>query len=372
MPEFRDAIPAAGGKVEYLYDSQRGIAAQISGSGLHAIYQVALSIDGKTILAAVPIGGLGATSIAPQPSILAFVQSDEQRMWGRNCPICEKYFRTDHIMGSTTCPYCGISDPDLAFISKDQKRYLTACYDACARAYLNKSSTSVDMADITDVNMAWHYSEIKQQFHFVCQRDGCKCQTDILGEYGYCPRCSRSNAHNVFFQKANTELARVDEISNTVLDKHELGREYERMSVDAVSRFEALAKHLRRRLLLHPMTVTRRRGVEDLNFQQLMVADSQLKQWFDIGLFEWPGNKAKPKRKVTESEKEFIGMMLQKRHILIHNGGVVDKDYLAKSGDKSVQLDERIMIPSFEAKRFLYLMRDIAMNLMDNIEEGFS
>jgi len=58
----------------------------------------------------------------------------------------------------------------------------------------------VDMADITDEKVAWHSSEVKLQFHFVCQTKGYKCQTDILGEYGYCPRCSVSNARDVFFK----------------------------------------------------------------------------------------------------------------------------------------------------------------------------
>ena len=372
MPEFKDKIPAAGGKVEYLYDPQRGIATQISGTGFRAIYQVAVSTDGKHLLASVPPGGIGSISIYPQPSILAFVQSDQQGMWGRNCPTCEKYFRTDHIMGATTCPYCWELAPDLAFVSKEQRTYLTACYDAFARAYLQKKSTSVDMADISDEKAAWHYSEVKQQFHFVCQVDGCKTQTDILGEYGYCPRCGRTNARAVFLQVFDKELARLDEVRSTVSDRREREKVWERMMVDAVSRLEALAKHLRRRLLRCPLTPNRRRELEALNFQQPLNADRVLKQWFDIGLLEWPGTPDNPKRQVPHSDLEFIKTMMQKRHILIHNGGVVDQEYLENTGDTSLQIDERITIRSNEAKRFLILVRDMARNLLDNVEEGFS
>jgi hypothetical protein len=372
MPEFKDKIPAAGGKVEYLYNPQRGIAAQISGTGFRAIYQVALSIDGKHLLATVPAGGIGSTSICPQPSVLAFVQSDQLGMWGRNCPTCEKYFRTDHIMGVTTCPYCFEIAPDLAFVSKDQRTYLTACYDAFARAYLRKESTSVDMAEITDEKVAWHYSEVKQQFHFVCQTNGCRCQTDILGEYGYCPRCGLSNARNVFFQAAEKELARLEEVRSTVSDRRERENVWEEMTADAVSRFEAVAKHLRRRLLRLPMTPNRRRDLEGLNFQQPINADRLLKQWFDIGMLEWVGTTNNPMRQVPHSEIEFIKIMVQKRHLLIHNGGAVDQEYLDVTGDTSLQIDERIRIRSREAKRFLTLVRDMARNLLDNVEEGFS
>ena len=114
--------------------------------------------------------------------------------------------------GITTCPYCYEIAPDLTFVSKEQRIYLTACYEAFARAFLHKKSTSVDMADISDERMAWHYSEVKQQFHFVCQTNGCKCQTDILGQYGYCPRCGLSNARAVFFQAVDNELARLEVI----------------------------------------------------------------------------------------------------------------------------------------------------------------
>jgi thiol-disulfide isomerase/thioredoxin len=372
MPEFKDKIPAAGGSVEYLYDPQWGIAPRISGTGFRAIYQVALSVDGKHLLATVPAGGIGSTSIYPQPSVLAFVQSDEQGMWGRNCPTCEKYFRTNHIIGATTCPYCYEIAPDLAFVSKEQLSYLTACYDAFARAYLHKKSTSVDMADITDEKIAWHYSEVKQQFHFVCQINGCKCQTDILGQYGYCPRCGLSNARTVFFQTVDKELARLEEVRSAVSDRHEREKIWEKMTVDAVSQFEALGKHLRRRLLRLPLTSNRRRELQNLNFQQPIDADRLLKQWFDIGTLEWVGTANNPKRQVADPELPFIKVMVQKRHILIHNGGVVDQEYLDRTGDTTLQIDERIRVKSKEARRFLALIRDMARNLMDNVEEGFS
>ncbi len=258
MSEFKDKIPTAGGKVEFLYDSASGrIAQRISGSGPWATSFVAVSLDGRHLLATVAPCGLGGTMVYPQPSVLAFMQSDEQGMWGRNCPYCKKYFRTTHIMDVTHCPYCSQAAPDLAFTSKEQQTYLTAFYDTFARAYLEQRSTSLDMADIRDLTAAWHYSEERQQFHFTCQTDACQTQTDILGGYGYCPRCGRTNARKLFSEFVDKELARLDEIKSTVLDRHERETVWKQMTVDALSRFEALAKHLRRKLLSYPMTAKR-------------------------------------------------------------------------------------------------------------------
>jgi hypothetical protein len=63
--------------------------------------------------------------------------------------------------------------------------------------------------------------------------------------------------------------------------------------------------------------------------------------------------------------------MIQRRHILMHNGGVVDQDYLDLSGDTQARLGERIRIRSNEAKRFVEAVRELGLNLLDNVEDGF-
>ena len=99
MEKFKDKIRAAGGKVEFFYNAANGgIVSQISGYGFIAFYQVAVSMDGRTPLSTVPATGLGVTPVYPQPSVLTFIQSDEEGMWGRNCPRCEKYFRGANLM----------------------------------------------------------------------------------------------------------------------------------------------------------------------------------------------------------------------------------------------------------------------------------
>ena len=65
--------------------------------GMRAMYMVAVSMDGTHLLDTVPAVGIGGTAVYPQPSVVAYVQWDEQGMWGRNCPACERYFRTTHI-----------------------------------------------------------------------------------------------------------------------------------------------------------------------------------------------------------------------------------------------------------------------------------
>lgn len=371
MAEFKDKLPAARGKVDFFYDAAHGgVATQISGLGFMALYLVAISLDGRRLLSTVPAMGIGQTAIYPKPSVLTYIQSDEQGMWGRNCPRCERYFRTNHVMDFTFCPYCTEGASSLAFISKDQRKYITAFYDAFARAHFEKANTSLDMADITDATSAWHYSEEKQQTHFVCDADGCKAETDILGEKGYCPRCGRTNARKAFVEITNKMLRRWELIDSTVTDRKERGDIWGELTIGILSEFEALAKHLRIRLLHFPMTPNRRKQLEELNFQQPLEADKHLVQWFDIGMIRWAGNDQIPQRATPESDASFIQKMVQKRHILMHNGGVVDQDYLDRSGDAQARLGERIRVRGNEAKRFIDCVRAMGENLLDNIEYG--
>ena len=292
-------------------------------------------------------------------------------MWGRNCPFCKKYFRTNHVFGITFCPYCAAGTDSLHFISKEQRTYITAFYDAFARAYLRRMNTSLDMSEITDLTPAWHYSEEKQQFHFSCCTTGCNTATDILGEFGYCPKCGRTNARTLFFNRMGDMLTRLEHVKNTIEGRGERGKIWEEMTKAAVSELEALARHLRTKLLCFPMTSNRRKSLETLNFQKPLEADALLVQWFDIGLLEWRGNATCPGRKVAQAELPFIEKMLQKRHILIHNGGIVDQAYLDLSGDSQSRLGQRVEVRSHEAKHLIESVQAMAANFLDNVEDAF-
>lgn len=246
-------------------------------------------------------------SVHPQPSVLACIQSDAQGLWGRNCPRCEKYFRTNHIVPEMThCPYCAEIAPSIAFISKDQRVYLTACYDTFARAYRERKTASIGEENISDVKSAWHYSEVTQQFRFKCDTEKCGTETDLLGDYGFCPQCGRTNARKLFNEEIERMLARWQETKQNVADRKARGEVWEDLTVKSVSTLEPFAKHVRLKLYLLPMTARRRRQLEDLSFQRPLAANESLMQWFDIGLLEWRGDATIPKRTVPPDDVTFI------------------------------------------------------------------
>ena len=90
-----------------------------------------------------------------------------------------------------------------------------------------------------------------------------------------------------------------------------------------------------------------------------MSSAGALERWFDIGIF----------KETTEAERQFVNLMMHRRHIVTHNGARADEDYLAHSGDISCRLNERIRIRSSEVKRLLLLVRKMCNNLLNGFEE---
>jgi hypothetical protein len=366
------AIPAARGKVEFIYSEQPlpNIATRISGPDFRATYFVAVGLSGRQLLATVPPGGMGQVMVYPKPSVLVYIQSDAQSMWGRNCPRCEKYFRTNHVVGDTCCPYCAAGGADLEFVTKAQYQYIEAFYDAWARAHMGKMNTSLDVEAITDQTPAWHYAEERQEVHFKCATPDCHTETDVLGNgNAYCPRCGRTNARKLFTEFINETLTRIETTKNTISDDQARGPTWEEITKNVVTKFETLAEHLSCRLKSLPMTAKRRKELERVNFQDPVGADESLRQWFDVGLLEWAGNASTPKRTI-KTDSTFIAKMFQKRHVLTHTE-IVDQKYLDRSGDTEFRLGQRIAVHTSEIRRFIEAVKAMGENFLDNVEYAF-
>jgi hypothetical protein len=60
--------------------------------------------------------------------------------------------------------------------------------------------------------------------------------------------------------------------------------------------------------------------------------------------------------------------MFNRRHVLTHNGGRIDQKYLENTNDKSVRLNQKIIVGSSEIRRLIPLLRTCAQNLFQSFE----
>ena len=212
---------------------------------------------------------------------------------------------------------------------------------------------------VTHATPEGQHSEEQQQFHFKCAHQSCYAETDILGEYGWCPRCGCSNAQGVFESRLKANEERFEKADRELTDRHHREEEWELINNVAFSSFEPLGNHLRTRLMLFPATAKRRNDLTNLSFQRIVPSANAVERWFDIDVFT----------DINEAERRFVNLMMHRRHIVTHNAGRVDEDYLARSGDTSCRLNQRIQIRSAEVKRLLPLVRKMCDNLLNGFEE---
>ncbi len=119
-----------------------------------------------------------------------------------------------------------------------------------------------------------------------------------------------------------------------------------------------MGRDIQKQLLLLPLTLSRKNELERLSFQNIKKANTLIEQWFGIKL--WAG--------LSEPDQNFLHKAFQKRHILTHNAGRVDQDYLDKSGDTSFKLYETIRIDSNEVNRLIGLLEACSTNLFEGFE----
>jgi hypothetical protein len=87
-------------------------------------------------------------------------------------------------------------------------------------------------------------------------------------------------------------------------------------------------------------------------------ASSSIKEWFDIAFLDG----------IKEVDQEFLKRCFNRRHLIMHNAGRVDDEYLRNTEDSSVKLHQVVRIRSKEIPRLLELLRKTARNLFVGFE----
>jgi len=64
---------------------------------------------------------------------------------------------------------------------------------------------------------------------------------------------------------------------------------------------------------------------------------------------------------LTQDELFFLNKMFQRRHLMVHNGGMVDLQYLQKSNDSSYVVGQRLVIRECDILQLIVILKKLAM-----------
>jgi len=362
MSEFQE-IAHSGGKIEFKFEQPDAVSFGFTHAGSFgmSLFQVGVSLDGKR-LEYLPLGGLDTRPPEPpSPVIPVFVISDREQCFGRTCPKCHSYFRTDRPAPILRCPYCSHVDKNVAFTTPNQLQFIHKAREAFLAAVAGKRSTTIDLDKLADElpenRPAWAYSEERQQNSYDCPTHDCKTHFDILGEYAGCPTCGKRNSLQVFERHVSEIEVQFKKADNELTDRQQREVEWEKLT-RCISDFEAMARDLQSQLVLLPSTPKRKKDVGGISFQNLIKAGDCLQNWFGFDIFF----------RFSDDDKSFLNRMFNRRHVLAHNGGRIDQEYLDNTGDTTVRLNQKIVVRSNEIRRLLPLLRTVASNLFLGFE----
>jgi hypothetical protein len=310
------------------------------------------------------IGGIGQAN-RPQPppnAISILLGSDSHARWGHECPPCNSYFRSAHhpAIYPLTCAYCGLQADAHYFLTNSQRKYVNHCVSLVVDCvnYIQQGETKevvIDMDDAVDLDASqpkpeFYYVEKGLQTEFNCNK--CGEYNDIRGRYGYCSNCGWKSNGSEFRAKCQAIRGGMNDSS---LQPDSALRAI-------VSEFDACCRdfstQIRNRI---PMKPARRKSLEK-SFQDLgSDSVSILKLVTDIDLM----------KSVSDTDKAFLNLMMHRRHVFEHLGGVADQRYIQESGDTNCEVGDLLRENRESVHRFVGLLNRITDNFECDFHEIF-
>ena len=297
------------------------------------------------------------------------IAADENGFIGRECPqqACEGYFKI--VLGTGLegeglpchCPYCGHTGPQEDFCTEDQIEYATsvASRQITDAVYKDLKRLEFDHKPAGDFGLGfsmkvrpgrltpiYHYREKQLETEVVCS--SCTLRYAVYGVFAFCPDCGEHNS----LQILDENLKVVEKILDLAagVEAAVAGNLIQNALEDCVSAFDGFAREL---CQVYSGKASRPVEAQRISFQNLDGAQVTLRKLFGIDLDA--GISAAEWREVTAS--------FQKRHLIAHKLGVVDQDYINKTGDRRAVVGRKVAIGASEVRRMVSLIRRLATSL---------
>jgi len=289
---------------------------------------------------------------------------------GRECPVqeCLGHFMIKPGTGligkdlPCRCPYCGHTGAHDQFWREEQLKYVQSVVHQQLVDALRKPMR--DMARRVNsqrglVTMQFkpgstppirHYREKQLETEVTCAK--CTLQFTIYGVFAYCPDCGVHNSFQILEKNLDLvekQLSLVAQVEGE-LAAHLVGDALE----NAVSAFDGFGREIARVNATHATNQTKAEG---LSFQNLTGAQRNVQDLFgfDISL-------------CLSSEQWTTAIRgFQKRHLLSHSMGVVDKKYMAAANDPHAVLGRKVTIRPEEVSELASILRTLGAALCEGM-----
>jgi hypothetical protein len=305
------------------------------------------------------------------------IPSDEDGYFGRECPSCEAPFKMrgdeydalpDEI--ELTCPYCGHQEEHDAFMSAAQHARAMAAAEGLVEQWMHGRMTDILGSTFGQrssrprrrnsfISIETSYTPgapppvrelpeaLEEQTRRVVACSSCGTHHAVYSASSFCPVCGPRPAGEKVLEAitaAREALAVEDRLGEDERETLRAAGVFERFAVDAieavVSLFEIFAREQFSQRVADAQQHTKGKG--NL-FQRLDDTAALFAEHTDVDLVELAGDERWQRLKRT----------FARRHVLTHNGGIVDEKFLNQVPDSGLKVGQRLVIRRTDAAQAL-------------------
>ncbi len=264
------------------------------------------------------------------------------------------------------CPYCGHVGEHERFFTKEQIAYAESVGVRVLTGALYKHLKELDFDHKTrgtfgiGVSMKvqpgrptpiHYYREKQLEAEVICFN--CTLRYSVYGVFAFCPDCGQHNSLQIFDK--NLELVGKMLKMSSATEGEVAERLVENALEDTVSAFDGFVREICR---VHQKKATGPSKINRVSFQNLEILRERL-----AGLFVFDISSG-----LTAEEWSVAVRGFQKRHLLSHKMGVVDEDYVRKSGDPFAIVGRKVRVTVDEVGDFIHIVGKIARHVFERSE----
>jgi hypothetical protein len=198
-----------------------------------------------------------------------------------------------------------------------------------------------------------HYRERQLETEVVCSN--CTLRYSVYGVFAFCPDCGQHNSLQILDKNLEVVGKMLDLAAGA--EKELADKLIENALEDCVSAFDGFGRELSR---VYKENAADPARADKVSFQNLDGARSTILGLFRVDL----------SAQLTADEWQSAVRGFQKRHLVAHKMGVVDQDYITKTGDTQAVVGRKIGIGADEVRGLLQIISKVARSLSSDLEEA--
>lgn len=275
------------------------------------------------------------------------ITPDEDGYLDKECPNdeCHSKFKVysddwaERIQGHDAyCPFCGHKADDEQWFTSEQVEQAKDQAVEYAGALISEALKKDSRRSNFKFKGNRHFYDLPSETLDVMQQkitcEECGFRYAVIGSAYYCPCCGKNTSartYQTMMTKIRASVENIDAIRDSISDKDAADRCCETLLIGALNELVVTVQRICESVYKERVPEAK---IKQNVFQRL---DDGCRLWTELtgeGYGDW----------LTQGQFATLRRCFQRRHLFAHQAGIVDQQYIERSGDESYREGQRIIL----------------------------